>query len=255
MISFIIPAHNEERCLPATLEAAKFSAATLNEPYEIIVVDDASTDGTSNIALDHGARLIQVTHRQIAATRNAGARAAVGDVLFFVDADTQVAPAAVREALQAIRDGAVGGGCVYTFDGRLPFWARVLYPVAVCLARWLRFVGGACLYCRRDVFHEFGGFCEAHFAAEEKAFMKALKARGPFVVPNSTVITSGRKLRAYSCWEIISEVFRWTIRGGAAYRSREGLDLWYGERRPDPEFEAPDHIKKNSGANRATPAD
>src|SRR6188472_1376598 len=150
MISFIIPAHNEERCLPATLAAAKLAATTLGESFEIIVVDDSSTDRTSEIAVEHGVRLIHVQHRQIAATRNAGARVAEGDILFFVDADTQVAAPAVQEALQAILAGAVGGGCVFTFDGRLPLWARLLYPFAVFFARLLKLVGGACLFCTRD---------------------------------------------------------------------------------------------------------
>ena len=72
MISFIVPAYNEELLLPATLSALEAAAHALGEPSEIVVVDDASTDRTAAVAEEHGARVIQVNHRQIAATRNSG---------------------------------------------------------------------------------------------------------------------------------------------------------------------------------------
>jgi glycosyltransferase involved in cell wall biosynthesis len=64
--------------LGATLEALHSAGKALNEPYELIVADDASTDRTTVVAEYHGARVIRVAHRQIAATRNSGARAAMG---------------------------------------------------------------------------------------------------------------------------------------------------------------------------------
>ena len=50
MISFIVPAHNEQACLGRTLQAIHESAQAVGRPYEIVVVDDASTDATSEIA-------------------------------------------------------------------------------------------------------------------------------------------------------------------------------------------------------------
>src|SRR3989442_1575013 len=90
VISFIIPAHNEEELIGRTLSALHQSARALGEPYEAIVANDSSTDRTGAIALEHGARVVAVNRRQIAATRNAGARAAIGDMFIFVDADTMV---------------------------------------------------------------------------------------------------------------------------------------------------------------------
>src|SRR5258705_13489613 len=95
MISFIVPAHNEQACLPRTLQAIHESARLVGRPYEIIVVDDASTDATAAIARQNDARVVSVNHRQIAATRNSGGRAAAGEQLFFVDADTTINPRAV----------------------------------------------------------------------------------------------------------------------------------------------------------------
>src|SRR5882672_9409195 len=110
MISFVVPAHNEQTCLPATLAAIHESACVVGQQYEIIVANDASTDATAEIAQQHNARVVAVNHRQIAATRNSGARAAKGERIFFVDADTIINPRTVAAALRAMDAGAVGGG-------------------------------------------------------------------------------------------------------------------------------------------------
>ena len=65
----------------ASLVALHAAGRELGERYELVVVDDASTDGTALVAQRHGALLVSVAHRQIAATRNSGARAANGELL------------------------------------------------------------------------------------------------------------------------------------------------------------------------------
>ena len=62
-MTFIVPAHNEERLLGRTLAALHAAARGVGEPYEIIVVDDASTDATAEIATSHGARVVNVKYR------------------------------------------------------------------------------------------------------------------------------------------------------------------------------------------------
>ena len=79
MISFIVPAYNEEHELSDTLTAIREAASGATQPYKVIVVDDASTDATPKLASDAGAKVIPINRRQIAASRNAGARAAQGD--------------------------------------------------------------------------------------------------------------------------------------------------------------------------------
>src|SRR5262245_48649627 len=162
-ISFIIPAYNEEQLLGCTLSAIDQVARALDEPVEVIVVDDASTDRTAAIARAHGARVVAVNCRQIAAARNAGARDASGDMFVFVDADTIVTEAAVRAAVAAMRGGAVGGGCAFGFDGRLPPYGRVLAAVVVPLYRALQLASGCFLFCTRESFNTAGGFDETLF--------------------------------------------------------------------------------------------
>jgi glycosyltransferase involved in cell wall biosynthesis len=233
MLSFIIPAHNEQLLLGRTLDAVNITARAVGEPYEIIVVDDSSTDETATIAIEGGARVLHVHHRQIAATRNAGARIAKGEFYFFVDADTVVTTPAVQAALRAMRRGAVGGGCVFHFDGRIPFYARILHRLAIGVARQIKMVGGCCLFCTREAFQTTGGFCEQYYAAEEVGFTAALKRQGRFIVPREYVITSGRKARSMSACQVLALLARFALLGPSTFRRREGLDIWYGTRLPD----------------------
>jgi glycosyltransferase involved in cell wall biosynthesis len=233
MISFIIPAHNEDVWIGRCVSAVRRSGDTVGESYEVIVVDDASTDATGRIAAEGGAHVIRVEHRQIAATRNAGARAARGDFLVFVDADTLANPGAVRAALAAMRGGAVGGGAIIRFDGWVPLWARLLYPPYSVVARLIKFVGGCFFFCTREAFEAVGGFPEQYYAAEETCLAAALKQRGRFVVPGPTVVTSARKLRTIPLSEYLRWLQRLLTQGNKTFQQREGLEFWYGPRTKD----------------------
>ncbi len=89
-ISVVVPAYNAADLLPRCLSALADSTVP---PYELIVVDDRSTDGTAEIAARHGASVLTTPARGgPGAARNLAASAATGDVLLFVDADVVVAP-------------------------------------------------------------------------------------------------------------------------------------------------------------------
>jgi glycosyltransferase involved in cell wall biosynthesis len=237
LISFIVPAHNEELLLGATLASIHAAAREAGAEYELIVVDDASTDNTAKVAADYSAHVIPVNNRQISATRNSGARAARGDLFIFVDADTLATGDAVRDVVAAVEKGAAGGGCLFRFDGKLPLWARLTCPLGIRLFRLLNVVGGCFIFCTRQAFDATGGFSDRHYAAEELIFTNAVKRIGRFVIPRALVVTSGRKLRSYTGFEILWTLLKITSRGTGSYRAREGLEVWYGQRRPDPETE------------------
>ena len=236
MISFIVPAYNEEALIARTLEALNRAGLNLGEPYEIVVADDASSDRTAAIAETHGAHLISINLRQIAATRNAGAREASGDKLIFVDADTVVSNEVVRAALEAMEQGAAGGGCAVTFDGRLPRYAELVFPVMVRLFRATGFACGCFLFCTRRAFDAVRGFDETLFASEEIAMSRALKRQGRFVILRESVTSSGRKLRMYSGREVLRLFSGILLAGPKALKSRDALEVWYGGRREDPEL-------------------
>src|SRR6266436_1641949 len=152
MISFIVPAYNEEHELSGTLAAIHDAASGASGPYEIIVVDDASTDATPEIAAQAGARVIRINRRQIAAARNAGGRAAQGDYLFFIDADTRINRAHVTGAIAAMEAGYVGGSARVNMDGLIPIWGRMLLLGFSSVYFGLNLGAGAFLFTTRHNF-------------------------------------------------------------------------------------------------------
>lgn len=231
MISFIVPAHDEARLLGATLQALGGAAAALGVEHEVIVVDDASTDDTAEIARGLGARVLQVRHRHIAATRNAGAQAALGQWLVFVDADTRIDAAVLRAAIRALHDGAVGGGAAVRLQGPVRWHERLGVALFVRIFRLTRIAPGCFIFCSAAAFHAAGGFDQAYYAAEDIALSRALARQGRFVILHESVHTSARKLRTHGAAEHLRLLWRFARHRRAMLASRQHLDLWYGERR------------------------
>jgi glycosyltransferase involved in cell wall biosynthesis len=229
VLSFIVPAYNEEFELPRTIEAIRKAAG--DRDHEIVVVDDASTDRTAEIALNDGAKLVSINRRQIAASRNAGARAASGDVLFFVDADTLINRNHVTGALAALDAGYAGGGAKVRVEDSIPFWARIGLYFFCTLYFALNFGAGAFLFTTRKNFEATGGLDESLFVGEEVYFSLALRKLGRFKILNEPITTSGRKLRMYSAAEILAHCFRVFFNGPRIARSRAGLEIWYDGKR------------------------
>ena len=226
MISLIIPAYNEEALLAGTLRALKASADATGVPYEIIVVDDGSTDRTAAIARAEGARVVTVALRNIGATRNAGAKAATGELLIFVDADTMVPAEALAGAVAAFRGGAVGGGAGARQDSNDPWWGPAVFGFASWLMRTARWAAGCFMFVRADAFRRAGGFDERYFASEEIHLSRTLKKHGRFVILRARVITSGRKGRLFTGRQVFMQ-FASALRPSNLKR-RDRLGIWYG---------------------------
>ncbi len=125
MLSFVVPTYNERQNLPRLVEAL---AKVVHEPYEIIVVDDDSPDGTAELALDlakqHPIRLI---HRPakggLGSAYRDGFAASSGDLVFEMDADLSHDPRYVPALAEAIAEGAaVAVGSRYVEGGRVVGW-------------------------------------------------------------------------------------------------------------------------------------
>jgi len=231
MISFIVPAYNEELELSSTIAAIHAATSGVAQAYEIIVVDDASTDATPEIAAQAGARVLSIHRRQIAAVRNAGARVAQGEYLFFVDADTRINRTHIMEAIAAVESGYAGGSARVVIDGFVPLWGRILVRVFCTLYFGLNLGAGAFLFTTRRNFNAVGGFDERYFIGEEVYFSLALRKLGRFKVLREPILTSGRKLRMYSARQIFGNFFAVIIGGRRVARSRAKLHLWYDGKR------------------------
>jgi glycosyltransferase involved in cell wall biosynthesis len=251
VISLVIPAYNEEFELPSTIAAIKKAAGLVrsrgpglvlcrDREYEIIVVDDASTDATAEVAKHAGAKVVSINRRQIAAARNAGARIARGDILFFVDADTRINPRNIVDAIAALAAGYSGGSARVAVGGAIPLWARIFLKIFCMIYFGLNLGAGAFLFTTRQNFDAIGGFSEELFVGEEVFFSLALRKIGPLKVLPEPIVTSGRKLRMYSGREIFANMYAVMIGGMRTVRSRDKLDLWYnGKRETKSAFAAP----------------
>jgi glycosyltransferase involved in cell wall biosynthesis len=232
LVSFIVPAHNEQACLGRTLQAIHEAARTVGRPYEVIVVNDASTDATAAVARENDAIVLPVNHRHIAATRNSGGRAARGERLFFVDADTTINAPAVASALRYMDRGAVGGGGPVLFDGNVPLYVRLWAWAGVIAVKFAGFTGGAFMFCTRAAFQVTGGFDERFYWAEEGTFALRLKREGWFVVLWRPVLTSARRFRTLSGLKLPAFLIRTALSPFKAFTRREfAAKIWYDSNR------------------------
>ena len=231
MISFIVPAHNEQAQLGRTLQAIHGAAKAVGRQYEVIVVDDASAHATSEMARQNNARVVSVNHRQIAATRNSGARAAQGERLFFVDADTTIHSRALGSALRAMDNDAAGGAAPTRFDAAAPLYAHLLLWWFGLLMRLPGIAGGAFMFCTGKAFVATGGFDEKLFGAEDAAMCWALKRQGRFVVLWQWVVTSGRRMRGVRGLRMLAGLVRMAFLPGMLQRRSRVQKIWYESNR------------------------
>jgi glycosyltransferase involved in cell wall biosynthesis len=238
-ISVLIPAFNEEAQLPLTLRSVRESFAEIGETaYEIIVCDNNSTDATTAVAQEHGARVVFEPHNQIARARNTAAERSVGEWLIFLDADTRLNADLLAATLRLLQAGGVcGGGSVVRFDvvKLAPLHAGLMW-LWNTISVQLSLAAGSYIFCPRQAWEAVGGFDQTIYAGEEIFFSRKVKRWGRerqlrfIVIAGSPIVTSSRKLEWYGQWKMLGHILR-MIRPGAI-RKRENCGLWY--ERPGP---------------------
>jgi hypothetical protein len=190
-ISVVIPARDEEARLPRLLGAL---ASADPAPHEVLVVDDGSTDATAAVARAHGATVLDAsppagwTGKSWACQQGAGA--STGDVLLFLDADTEVAPAAVGRLAAAAASGDFVSALPRHRMERPYEWLSLGPGLLMLLgagvggpprARWWRrpVAFGPAIAVRRDVYERFGGHALARAdVAEDLALARAADRAG-----------------------------------------------------------------------------
>ncbi len=201
MISVIIPTLDEERALPATLDALLGQAGI----FEVIVVDGGSGDRTREIVTDHSKRDSRIrlleSGRSRARQMNAGARDAAGEWLIFLHADTLL-PAGALERIES-QPHTVHAGCFhhrFSGSGRMLRVLSWFHNHRFFLTKVI--YGDQGLFIRQRLFDALGGFPDRQM--EDIAFgLKLRRTTRPVMVPE-TVITDSRKFEQMGPWRALA---------------------------------------------------
>jgi glycosyltransferase involved in cell wall biosynthesis len=184
-ISIVIPAYNAAATIGACLRSVTAAMESWG-PAELVVVDNGSTDGTYQAAVDlcgSAGRVLQEPQTSIGALRNQGAAATTGPILSFIDADCVVPLDYFAEAWTVLTTtGAGAAGSLYALPPS-PRWIEAVWfrmhdvrqdgPV-----RWLN---GGNLLVRREAFEAVSGFNETLRTGEDVEFCERLRATGTLV--------------------------------------------------------------------------
>ncbi len=239
-LSVLIPAYNEEELLPRCLghvQAALDRVAPLLARSEIVVCDNNSTDRTAEIASAHGCKVVFEPLNQIARARNAAAKAAGGDWLLFVDADSWPPPELLEEAVATMKSGRyVGcGSTIRIVDG--PLWFKWAWESKNWSMRLLKWCPGGFILCQRSAFEVLGGFPVDYYIFEEAEFVRRLKRAGKLRNLGFTVLhkhpfsASGRKGAKYGLWSWIGTAFRFWLAPTRRSQDRAFAAKWYDDRK------------------------
>ena len=188
-VSIIVPVFNEALLIRPFLSNLRERTCGA----EIIVVDGASTDGTHRLAQGFCNQVIRSGERSRAKQMNAGADAAVGDVLWFLHADAEVPLESLDEIERIMRDPEVCGGF---FRIRLPS-APAVYRLTDSFAHYAGLLlrmrcGDHGMFCRRTAFVEVGGFPDVPLM-EDVEFFRRLRRCGRLVHSDKRIAASPRR--------------------------------------------------------------
>jgi glycosyltransferase involved in cell wall biosynthesis len=240
-VSIIVPAFNEQKLIRETLGHIKHATESFHErgwQSEIIVCDNNSTDGTAALAREESAHVVFERINQIGRARNAGAAAASGDWLIFVDADSHPSRALFRDVAEAISSTrCLAGGSTVRLDRASHPIGGLIVAAWNTLSRVARLMAGSFIFCERAAFQEVGGFDLQLYASEEIDLSRKLKRlarkRGKKVVilHRHPLVTSSRKMTLYSRGEYARFLFRNALSLGRNLKSPKHCFPWYDGRR------------------------
>lgn len=204
-ISIIIPARNEEKRLPHALNSIHRAANRLNKPIEIIVVINRCTDSTESIACEAGCVIVHDESKNLSMIRNAGAKAARGELIVTIDADSLMTENMLTEICSVMESSRFVGGAVLIYPERYSLGILTTMFSILIIALWYGISCGL-FFCRREDFLAISGFDESVVSAEDLDFAKRLKAYGKRhgkkfkILTRAWITTSCRKFDSFGDW-------------------------------------------------------
>jgi glycosyltransferase involved in cell wall biosynthesis len=234
--SILIPARNEERELPRCLESIRAASAPFPGQVEVVVALNRCTDRTEAIARASGATVVREDARNLARIRNAAARAASGEVIVTIDADSRMSPNMLTEIDRLLRGGRCVGGGARIRAERMSAGIAATGLVLGLIVVLRHGVSAGLFWCLRTDFEAIGGFNEDLVSIEDVDFARRLKARGRATgrrfatIRRAHIVTSCRKFDLFGDWFLFRNpamVFRLFRR-----HSQEDADrFWYDVKR------------------------
>ncbi|MEJ7796881.1 MAG: TIGR04283 family arsenosugar biosynthesis glycosyltransferase [Solirubrobacteraceae bacterium] len=214
LVSIVIPTLDEQRELPDLLDAI----AALPGRWEAIIADGGSDDETVALGRAHatGPLVIEAAGGR-AAQLNAGARAATGDVLLFLHADSRLPPDAYASLTDAWRTpGVAGGNFALDFDGGQAF-ERILGAVYRFQRRRGFYYGDSSVWVRRETFEALGGYREIPIM-DDYDFVRRLERSGDTRCLPGPATTSSRRWRSMGIPRTVLAwfVIRWLYIAGVS---------------------------------------
>lgn len=213
--SIIIPAHNEENYITACLESIKLAEQEVSgNRVQIIVAANRCTDKTAEIARKFGAQVIDNQDKCISMIRNAGVRAAEGDIIVTIDADSRMTKGSLKEIAEMLESGKyVGGGTRSKFErlslGILCSGAYVAVNLIPIMWKNKAALSGGMFWCYKRDFEKIGGFDESLISLEDMDFAARLNKLGVSrgqkygTLKKSYILTSSRKFDEFGDWYLI----------------------------------------------------
>jgi len=213
-LSFVIPAYNEELYLPACLESILAQTRDLTEEVEIIVVNNASSDRTREVALSYpGVKVVDETRKGLTYARQAGFAASTGELIANVDSDSRLTPGWVRQVLDTFGEFDRKGRKLVALSGPIEYYdlspnqmvsvhlfyllAFVLYVLNRYILRAGSMVQGGNFVLRASALNEIGGFnTDIAFYGEDTDIARRLNRVGRVVFTfQLKMFSSARRLK------------------------------------------------------------
>lgn len=230
-ISVVIPTLNEAKYL----EDALFHISK-QKPHEIIIADSRSTDKTVEIAKRYGCRVVYSKRGAASYGRNAGARAAKGDVLLFLDADTIVFPNLLETIRRDFAKDRSLAGWTCLIYGFSPSWKeQIIYNMSNNIVEFLtKFMKkphapGIVVAVRKGIFEKVGGFNERMRVMEDHDLALRVGKHGNFMFSKNTcVFTSTRRMHKWGGWGLIKRYSKiyvsYFLRKKSFYKNAHRID-------------------------------
>ncbi len=199
LFSVIIPAYNEEKYIEDCIKSV-LNQDIPRSDYEVIVVNNASTDKTAKVAKKTGAKIINEPKKGTANARQAGFKVALGQIIATTDADTKVPTNWLKTFQKEFSKDpnlvAVSG--MYNFYNGSPLLQLSTYLFNHYIFILLNWYSGANLAVRKNAFEKVGGFKTNIPISEDSDLCRKLKKIGKVKrLANFKVSTSARRFKNY----------------------------------------------------------